>query len=98
MGDRRPEIGSHPSWTPNRIMSMRANQKSGVAKPTNTNTVVILSNFEYWRVAETTPIGIASATMIIISTRLRSSVIGRRSRIFCSTGRASGENERPKSS
>ena len=47
MGDRRPEIGSHPSWTPNRIMSMSANQKSGVAKPTNTKIVVTLSNREY---------------------------------------------------
>jgi len=77
---------------------MSASQKSGVAKPTNTKIVVILSNFEYWRVAENTPIGIARATMIIISTTLRSSVTGRRSPIFCSTGRASGENDRPKSS
>ena len=77
---------------------MSASQKSGVAKPTNTKTVVILSNVEYWRVADSTPIGIASATMIISSTMLRSSVIGSRSPIFWSTGRASGENERPKSS
>ena len=79
-------------------MSIRASQKSGVANPTNTKTVVTLSNLEYWRVADRTPMGIANATMMIISAMLRSSVTGIRSPIFCSTGRASGENDRPKSS
>ena len=37
-------MGSHPSCTPNRIIRSRASQKSGVAKPTNTNSVVTLSN------------------------------------------------------
>src|SRR2546430_7851046 len=52
--ERSPEIGSHPSCTPNRIMRSRASQKSGVAKPTKTKTVVTLSKVEYWRVAERT--------------------------------------------
>ena len=59
--------------------------------------VVTLSKTEYWRVAESTPIGTAIATMIDISTTLRRSVTGRRSAIFERTGRPSGENERPKS-
>jgi len=78
-------------------MRSRASQKSGVAKPTKTKTVVTLSKVEYWRVAERTPIGTASATMISISTMLSSSVIGSRSLIFWSTGRPSGAKERPKS-
>ena len=64
----------------------------------NTNIVVILSKVEYWRVAESTPIGTASETMISISTMLSSSVMGSRSPILASTGRPSGANERPKSS
>ena len=91
-------MGSQPSCTPNRIMSRRASQKSGVAKPTNTKTVVTLSKCEYWRVAETTPIGTARTTMISISTTLRSSVIGSRSRdLRAAPGAPSGANERPKS-
>ena len=45
--DRRPEIGSHPASVPNRIMSSKASQKSGVANPTKTKIVVTLSNSEY---------------------------------------------------
>ena len=41
--------------------------------------------------------GTARAMMISISTTLSSSVIGSRSPIFWRTGRASGENDRPKS-
>jgi len=53
--ERKPEMGSQPSWTPKRIISSRASQKSGVAKPTKTKIVVTLSNAEYWRTALTTP-------------------------------------------
>ena len=76
---------------------MTANQKSGVAKPTNTNTVVDLSKVEYWRVADVTPMGTASATMISISITLRASVTGSRSRIMWITGRPCGANDWPKS-
>ena len=62
--ERRPEIGSHPSCTPNRIIRSSASQKSGVAKPTKTKMVVTLSKIEYCRVAESTPIGTAIARMI----------------------------------
>ena len=62
--ERRPEMGSQPSCTPNRIISSRASQKSGVAKPTNTKIVVTLSKIEYCRVADSTPMGTASARMI----------------------------------
>src|SRR5262249_46865922 len=64
LGDRRPEMGSQPSCTPKNIIKSSANQKSGVAKPTNTKMVVNLSKAEYCRVALATPIGIATATMI----------------------------------
>ncbi len=57
-------MGSQPSCTPKRIIRRSASQKSGVAKPTNTKIVVILSKSEYCRVAESTPMGTASATMI----------------------------------
>ncbi len=77
---------------------MTASQKSGVANPTNTNTVVALSKVEYWRVAEVTPTGTAMATMMSISTTLSASVMGSRSRIMWMTGRPCGANERPKSS
>lgn len=43
LSERSPEMGSQPSWTPKRIISSSASQKSGVAKPTKTKTVVILS-------------------------------------------------------
>ena len=82
LGERSPEIGSQPSWTPKTIMSMRASQKSGVAKPTNTKTVVTLSNLEYWRSPRARRSGIASTTMTISSTMFRSKVIGSRSPIF----------------
>src|SRR3989304_6583570 len=74
---RRPEIGSQSSCTPNSMIRSRANQKSGVAKPTNTKTVVTLSNVEYWRVADSTPTGTARAMMSSISTTFRNSVTGR---------------------
>ena len=76
---------------------MTASQKSGVANPTNTKTVVALSKAEYWRVAEVTPTGTAMATMISISMTLSVSVMGSRSRIMWMTGRPCGANERPKS-
>src|SRR5439155_82727 len=65
---RRPEAGNQPSWTAKSKINSSANQKSGVAKPMKTKTVVALSKREYWRVAENTPIGTASARMIAIST------------------------------
>ncbi len=76
---------------------MTASQKSGVAKPTKTNTVVDLSKVEYCRVADVTPTGTARATMISISMTLRASVIGNRSRIIWMTGRPCGANDTPKS-
>ena len=90
-------MGSQPSCTPKRIIRSSASQKSGVAKPTNTNIVVILSKNEYCRVADSTPMGTASPMMIAISIRLRNSVMGSRSPILARTGRPSGRNERPKS-
>ncbi len=97
LSECRPEIGSQPSSTPNRIMHKRASQKSGVAKPTKTNTVVTLSKGEYCRVALAIPMGMARATMIASSAMFSMSVTGRRSLILCKTGRPSGANERPKS-
>ena len=90
-------MGSHPSCTPKRIMRSSASQKSGVAKPTNTNSVVTLSKVEYWRVADSTPMGTARATMMISSTTFRNSVMGSRSRILVRTGRPSGWKDLPKS-
>ena len=91
-------MGSQPSCTPKRIISSRASQKSGVAKPRKTKIVVTLSKGEYCRVADSTPMGTARARMISISTTLSSSVMGSRSLILVSTGRPSGAKERPKSS
>ncbi len=59
--------------------------------------VVTLSKIEYCRVADSTPIGTAMATMIRSSTTFRASVTGNRSAILVSTGRPSGWKERPKS-
>src|SRR2546429_19310 len=47
LSERRPKIGSQPSWTPNRSMSRSASQKAGVAKHTKTKTVVILSKVDH---------------------------------------------------
>ncbi len=97
MSERNPEMGSQPSCTPKRIISSSASQKSGVAKPRKTKIVVTLSNVEYCRVADMTPIGTARARMISISMTLSSRVMGSRSPILVSTSRPSGANERPKS-
>ena len=43
LSERSPEMGSHPSWTPNRNIRRSASQKSGVANPTKTKIVVTLS-------------------------------------------------------
>ena len=45
-------MGSHPSFTPKRIISSRASQKVGMANPVNTATVEILSNRDPFRTAE----------------------------------------------
>jgi len=59
---RRPEAGNQPSWDgEEQDQQQPANQKSGVAKPMKTKTVVALSKREYWRVAENTPIGTRGA-------------------------------------
>ena len=91
-------MGSQPSCTPKRIISSSASQKSGVAKPTKTKTVVTLSKSEYCRVADSTPMGTASGHDDQHLDTLRSRVMGRRSPILVRTGRPSGRNERPKSS
>ena len=95
---RSPEMGSQPSWAPKSDMRRRASQKSGVANPTKTKMVVILSNTEYCRMAESTPMGTATTTMMSSSMMFSASVTGIRSPILASTGRPSGRNERPKSS
>ena len=95
---RRPEAGNQPRWTAKSKINSSANQKSGVAKPMKTKTVVALSKREYCRVADRTPMGTAKSRMIAISITLSMRVMGRRSPIFWSTGRPSGANERPKSS
>src|SRR2546430_7502476 len=67
---RRPEAGSQPRWTAKSKINSSANQKSGVAKPMKTKTVVDLSKREYCRVADRTPMGRAKSRMIAISTTL----------------------------
>ncbi len=47
-----PEMGSHPSFTPKRIISSRASQKVGMANPVNTVTVEIRSKRDPLRTAE----------------------------------------------
>src|SRR3989441_4972484 len=67
---RRPEAGSQPRWTAKSKINSSANQKSGVAKPMKTKTVVALSKREYCRVADRTPMGTAKSRMIAISITL----------------------------
>src|SRR3989337_749056 len=50
-----PEMGSHLSFTPNRIMSSRASQNVGTANPVNTTTVENRASHESCRPAEEAP-------------------------------------------
>jgi hypothetical protein len=92
-----PDIGNHPSITPNRIISKRASQNVGIEKPKKTNIDDALSNNEYCFVAETTPIGIAITIIMISERAFISRVIGILSDILSITGLASCENDVPKS-
>ncbi len=91
-------MGSQPSWAPKSDIRSSASQKSGVAKPMNTKSVVTLSKLEPWRTADMTPMGTATARMMSISTMFSIRVTGSRSPILVSTGLPSGRKERPKSS
>ncbi len=90
-------MGSHPRWTPKNIMARSASQKVGMAKPTNTNTVVNLSKKLPALAADNAPSGMATQMMISRERTLSRMVMGSRSAILSSTGRPSGENDFPKS-
>jgi len=83
---------------PNRIISRRASQKVGTAKPMKTMTAVTRSKSESCRTAESTPSGIATTKMSSMESTFRRIVIGSRSRILSATGLRSVEKETPRSS
>jgi len=95
--DINPEIGNHPSFIPNKIIHKRASQNVGIANPTNTNIVDILSKRESWYTEETIPIGKAKIKTMIRDKTFIETVIGIRSAILSITFLPSGENEYPKS-
>ena len=54
--------GNRRSWTEKTQISIMPSQKAGMEMPTRASTVTTMSVFEYWRVAEMMPKGIAMTT------------------------------------
>ncbi len=65
-----PPIGKMCKSIPKNIISRRATQKEGAAKPINTKTVVILSKRESCFTADSTPTGMENKNINIIAKEL----------------------------
>src|SRR5512139_60276 len=79
--------GKIRNWTENIQINIMPSQKAGIEMPTRASTVTAMSVFEYWRVAERTPKGMATTIDRAMAKTASSTVLGKRSKIVPNTGR-----------
>ena len=82
----KPEDGSHFSLTENRMISIMPDQNTGSDMPIKANTIKKLSKKEYWRVAETIPMGNPTRMANRIAASANRTVAGKALTILSVTG------------
>ena|SRR5437588_11977718 len=82
-----PELSHRVRYRPKKTWSSKANQKLGIDKPRKAPPVAMLSNFEYWRSAESVPMATPMISEMITPASPRMILFPRACLMSVKTGR-----------